>query len=194
MEQLFDVTSGASASAAAWLGQVEDLTKTMTATSGGQILYQLGQRYRQAGRLELAAQSLEQLVQRYPGHPLAESALVWLVHYYASSEIGWQLRRETRFSSQVAGTSVLGAHQATGVVQADYRQSVPGPAAVGAVQSELQSAGRATTAAAGIAPTDRANQALNFAKLIQRGRPELFAEPRVQFPMAAAYRADRNAA
>ncbi len=189
MERLFEVTSGASSNAAAWLGQVEDMTKSMSELSGGQILYQLGQRYRQAGRLELAAQSLEQLVQRYPRHPLAESALVWLVQYYASTEIGWQLRRETQYSAQVAGATVLEAREASSVQQADYQSAVTSPAAVGAVRSGLQTAGRDTTASAGIAPADRAHQALNFAKIIQLGRPELFAEPWVQFPMAVAYRA-----
>ena len=37
--------------------------------------------------------------------------------------------------------------------------------------------------------TQRSSLALNYAKMIQRGRPELFAEPWVQFPMAVAYRA-----
>ncbi len=109
LEQLFEVTAGASSNAAAWLGQVDDLTKAMSPSSSGQILYQLGQRYRQAGQLELAAQALEQLVQRYPQNPLAESALVWLTQYYASGEIGWQLKRQTRFTTQVAGAVVQDA-------------------------------------------------------------------------------------
>ena len=102
IEQIFDITAGDSANASGWLGQVNDLTRTLSATNAGQVLFQLAQRYRDAGRVELAAQSFEQLVERYPDHALSETALVWLIQYYASGEVGWQLRRQTHVTVQQA--------------------------------------------------------------------------------------------
>ncbi len=217
IEQIFNATSESSANATAWLGQLQDLTKTLTPTSAGQILFQLGQRYRKAGRLELAAQSLEQLVQRYPHHPLTESALVWLVQYYSSGELAWQLRSGTRFDTRVTKAAVTNTGMTQGVMQADFQQAVkdktdrgardfplphalgntPGntpatqtpPPAIGTVRTGLRSIGHTTTAGAHFDISQRAGLALNYAKMIQRGRPELFAEPWVQFPMAVAYRA-----
>ena len=62
IEQIFLTTTGGSAQAAGWLAQVQDLTKSLSARERGQLLYQLAQRYLAAGQVELAAQSLEQLV------------------------------------------------------------------------------------------------------------------------------------
>ncbi len=214
VEQIFNMTSEKSANTTAWLGQVQDLTKKLTPLNAGQVIFHLGQRYREAGRLELAAQSLEQLVQRYPHHPLSESALVWLVKYYSSGELAWQLRSGTRFNSRVITASVASAGMAEGVLQASYQQPVDHDRArdprglplphgiqntpamktpatpVGVVRTGLQSAGQTTTAGAQFDISERAGLALNYAKMIQRGRPELFAEPWVQFPMAVAYRAN----
>ena len=136
-------------------------------------------------------------MERYPHHALSESALVWLVQYYASSEIGWQLQRQTRFSTQVSAASVIHAGVASSVQQADYeqpaRESARRARPAGPLQSELCRRGYSRPAVARrrvweSPPSDRAARALEFAKMIQRGRPELFAEPWVQFPMAVAYR------
>ncbi len=58
IEQIFLTTTGGSAPAAGWLAQVQDLTKSLSTASAGQVLYQLAQRYLAAGQMELAAQSL----------------------------------------------------------------------------------------------------------------------------------------
>lgn len=218
MERVFQSTAGGSAKAAAWLGQVEDLTGELSSSSAGQVLFQLSQRYRKAGRLELASQTLQQLVQQYPKHPLAEKALVWLVRYHASGEIAWQLQRETRFDARVGKAAVVKAGHAASMTRADHRQSPtehnsatlaaqPASAAGsrrgaspkepsasvsmlgGRVQTKLKTDRRTTTAGAQFDLSERTGQALRYAKMIQRQRPALFAEPRVQFPMAVAYRA-----
>lgn len=229
VEQIFELTSGPAANATAWAGQIQDLTKTLTPTSAGQVLYQLSQRYRDAGEMELTAQTLEQLVERYPHHPLSENALVWLVQYYASGEMAWQLRAGTRYDTRVAGASVVQTGMAQAVRQADYQQpmdntpatlhdgrgiprgvplppvaghgqAVPNelnpnelnpnePPQVGVVRSQLMSAGHASTAGAQFGTSDRGALAVHFAKIIQMGRPELFAEPWLEFPTAVAYRA-----
>jgi hypothetical protein len=188
IEQIFEQTAAASSRAAGWLGQVRDLTRSMSAASAGQVLYQLGHRYLDAGQSELAAQTFEHLVERYPDHALAESALVWLVQYYASSEVGRQLRQSTKFSTQQVGVAVTNATTAAGARPADHQQPVQEPASVGAVKTGMQVNGLSSTAGIGITSVERASRALVFAKMIQRGRPELFAEPWVQFPISVAYR------
>ncbi|MFW6169489.1 MAG: YCF48-related protein [Planctomycetota bacterium] len=214
MERVFEMTSGASSQAAAWLGQVEDLTEQLPPLSAGQVLFQLGQRYQKAGRLELAAQTLEQLVEQHRQHPLAEKALAWLVQYYASGEIAWQLQSGTRFNARIAKTSVVEADDIRSVRQADHQQrptkqnsdpparpvSPPTPAqntaptqepstSLGMVQTQLDGERRETTAGSQFDMTQRSKTALKYAKRIQQQHPALFAEPRLQFPMAVAYRA-----
>lgn len=188
IEQLFLKTTGGSAQAASWLAQLQDLTRSLNASSAGQLLFHLGQRYLEAGELELAAQTLEQLVGRYPDHALSETAIVWLIQYYASSEIDWQLRRQ---SQVVADVVVAQPPQiaADGTVKpAGFAQPVPQlPAAPPVVGGPLP-AGPHTAIVAGPQPVDRATRAVNLAQLLQRSRPGLFAEPQVQFPMAVAYR------
>ncbi len=203
IEQIIETNAGASPNKAAWLGQVNDLTSSLSSRSGGQVLYQLAQQYRAAGRLDLAAQTLEQLIDRYPEHPLVESSLVWLLQYYASGEVGWQLQRQTKLSSQLVGASVQSARNVTSVRQAIHEQSIDGAAAIdaaaigaagidaagiSAVETRMQNAGRTTTASAQMADSQRASQALHFARLIQSRRPQLSAEPWVQFPQSVAYR------
>jgi photosystem II stability/assembly factor-like uncharacterized protein len=212
IDQLFQL--GSNTASGVWLGQLQDLTKTLPPHSAGQVLFQLGQRYRRAGQVELAAQTLEQLVERYPHHGLTETALLWLVQYYASGEAAWQLRRATRFDSRLVGSNVSKTETATGVRAADYeaaadrsRSNAPFPLAtrpglaaphtknggeppqVHGIRSQVQSAGHTTTAGAQFDVSDRAGLAVKYARMIQQGRPTLFAEPQVQFPAAVAYRA-----
>jgi hypothetical protein len=184
MEQLLDQTSGDAAAAAGWLGQVQNLTRSLTASSAGRVLYQLGERYREAGQLEMAAQAWEHLVERYPDHALSEPALLWLVRYYASEEVGWQLRRQTMATTQQMETRVTQANEAGGVRQAQFEQ----PSTAAPVRTHSSTLGPATTAGLGLGSADRAARALAIADLVQRSRPTLFAEPQLQFPMSVAFR------
>lgn len=185
MEQLLDRTAGDSSAAAGWLGQVQDLTKSLNTSSAGRVLFQLGDRYRAAGQLEMAAQAWEHLVERYPDHPLCEPALLWLVQYYASGEIAWQLRRQTWASTQNVQTRVTETETtlATGVQPANFEQTT-----VAGVRTGSETHGTRSTAAPGLGSKDRAERAVAFANQAQRGRPTLFAEPQLQFPMSVAYR------
>jgi photosystem II stability/assembly factor-like uncharacterized protein len=188
VEQIFEKSTDATGPAAGWLGQVQDLTKSMTGPSAGQVLYHLGQRYLVAGQWELAAQSFEQLVERYPDHPLSETALVWLIQYYASGETGWQLRKQTHMVSQVAAAQVTQSQMATGVRSAGHEQSGNASMGVGVVQAGFDTRAATATASSDSGRTERAARALGFAKIVQATRPGLFAEPRVQFPVSVAFR------
>jgi photosystem II stability/assembly factor-like uncharacterized protein len=188
IEQIFLTTTGGSPQAAGWLAQVQDLTRSLSAANAGQVLYQLAQRYLAAGQMELGAQSLEQLVARYPDHALSENAMVWLIQYYASSEVGWQLRRQTQVTTQVVAAQIAGRPIDGAVEPAGYAQPITESAVANAVPAGSAPPGTASTAGLSAGSLDRAAQALNFAKLVQRGRPGLFAEPWVQFPMSVAYR------
>jgi hypothetical protein len=189
IEQICAKSADASGQTAGWLGQVQNLTKSMNGTNAGQVMYQLGQRYLVAGQWELAAQSFQQLVERYPDHPLAETALVWLIQYYGSSEVGWQLRRQTHIVSQVATTEVAQSQMTAGVQPAGHERPLTEPADIGAIQTGFEMRGPTATASFGNGPTERATRALEYATMVQRTLPGLFAEPWVQFPVSVAFRA-----
>ncbi len=188
IEQIFLATTGPAAQPAGWLAQVQDLTKSLSAASAGQLLYQLAQRYLAAGQVELAAQSLEQLVSRYPDHALSDTALTWLIQHYASGEIGWQLRRQTQATTQIAVGEPPRASPSGGVQPAGLLQPVPGPVLAGAEGAGFVPFNAQAVPGPASMAVDRAARAVEFATWVQRGRPALFAEPSLQFPTAAAYR------
>jgi hypothetical protein len=184
LEQL--LRNRATADSASWIGQVHELTRGLSAASAGDVLSQLGQRYSDAGQFELAAQAFQQLVERYSDHAMAEGALIWLVRYYSSGEIAWQLQRKTRFQT---GQGELAVSKANALdVQAGNFEAEVQPPTVHSVQTSFQMRDKVSTAGINTRTSDRSNQALNAAKLIQRHRPVLFAEPRIQFPVSVAYR------
>ncbi len=78
--------------AAAALGQVSQLIAHLDTDSAAEVLYRLGNEYAQAGHWALGAETFETLAERYPEHPLCEAALRWLVAYWASSEVAWDVQ------------------------------------------------------------------------------------------------------
>lgn len=75
----------------AWLAQVTEMTKGLSPASSARIMYHLGQRYQASGESELAAEVFTTLVEKHARHPLADAALLWLIHYYASAEAAHRL-------------------------------------------------------------------------------------------------------
>lgn len=71
----------------AWRSQVLGLTSGLDHDSGAELLYELANGYRTAGQLDQAADTYYMLARRYTDHPLTESSLLWLLRYYASSEV-----------------------------------------------------------------------------------------------------------
>ncbi len=153
-----------------WLGQLGDLTSGLDESSSSQLLYQLAGQYLQRGNWELAAGTYEALVERHPQHPLAHSAQVWLLHYYASGEAAWRVRQS---SSAVAQQST-GGFPAQGVVPASAALPMQGRrTAVGSERAQLD---------------ERLGKANQIGKELERTRPTLYAEPSIGFPLASAHR------
>jgi photosystem II stability/assembly factor-like uncharacterized protein len=130
------------------LAQSGELIRGLDDDSAARMLYHLADQCHRTGRWTMAAETLTMLADRYPRHPLARPALLWLIRYHTSGEI---------------------AHQRQSAQKAVLRQTPP-PA--------LDSA----------KPEDRLAGAAALGKLIERTRPDLFAEPALRFPLAAAWR------
>ncbi|HRX78790.1 MAG TPA: YCF48-related protein [Pirellulaceae bacterium] len=168
---------------AAWSAQADELVRDLSPQAGGDILYQLAQHYREIGRYELACESLQHLLRKFPSHPLSEAALVWCVEYLGSEEAG------NAFGKQPAVDSHL--------VQQASAASAFNAALPPDVDRQLQVTRYDSRAAqAGFdAPSDVSNpleRLLFQAESVQHLRPALFAEPRLRFAVAAAYRKQGN--
>lgn len=150
----------------AWLGQALTLTTGLDADSGAELLYQLADGYRAAGKLDLAADTLYLLARRYTDHPLADSALLWLLRYYASSEVA---------RAQTPGIATNYSEPPTENREAGVRQASATLAAPGAEQGALSR-------------DERLERAAQLGKYLEQARPALFADPAVRFPIATAQR------
>ena len=147
----------------AWIGQAATLTSGLDPDSGAELLYQLADGYRRAGKMILAADTLYLLARRYTDHPLADSAMVWLLRYYASAET---------------------AHAAPG-------SAVPigGPLANVASNGASTPPNLPQTGDGALSRDERLERASQLGKYLEQARPALFADPAVRFPIAATQRA-----
>jgi photosystem II stability/assembly factor-like uncharacterized protein len=178
-----DPTSGGS-----WLGAVDELTQGLSRASAGGTLYELAWHYHHSGQAESAADALQLLIDRYPQHELAGPAAIWLVQYYASSEAGSRVRHGTRMAM---GDQTAAGRQASYLEPGGEPLSSAQPLATSDPLGEKPSLlvrTRVTTAAAGMNPLDRAHLAHDFGKRMHETQPQLYAQPRLQFALAAAQR------
>ena len=184
VEQLLARIDGGGASLGNWLGQVDELTRGLPARQSGEILWQLGQRYHQAGRSDSAAEALELLLQKHPQHPLTDRAAVWLVQYYASGEMTWRERKQNGASLGVAtATQPAEAAPVATPAQAIEAVSVAGP-----IQASFASMERMGKVSSNMTPSQRTGRAIAIANQLQRTRPTLYADPALRFPLAVAMR------
>ena len=141
-----------------------------------------------------ADQTLRHLAKRHPDHPLVEAALIDLVRHHTSAERMWR-----NHSSRIE-------HQPAETIDANIRQAsaefdVTGTAAQDPLgSSELEVLDNAdvfvpddATSIGG--PADQPSWrtpgiSLKLAQEIKSKRPDLYAEPAVVFPLAAALRTD----
>jgi photosystem II stability/assembly factor-like uncharacterized protein len=184
VEQLLDRIGADGMMGSGWIGQVADLTKDLSSRQTCEILWQLGRKYQLVGKSEQAAEAFQLLVDKHPQHPLADAAALWLIQYYASSEVAWRQRKETRFDVRLA--TATNADQEAGGGQASPEQGRN--KASGAQQASFSAVGVTRTAAPQLSPSERAGRVMVLAKKIEQARPTLFAEPALRFPLAAAAR------
>jgi photosystem II stability/assembly factor-like uncharacterized protein len=130
------------------LAQSSEMIRGLDDDNAGRILYHLADRYYRTGRWSMAAETFTLLADRYPRHPLARPALLWLVQYNASGEAAWRQQAIPKTVVQQISTPVIDTEQLE----------------------------------------DRLGRAAALGKQIERTRPELYAQPALRFPLAAAWR------
>jgi hypothetical protein len=158
---------------AGWLGQIGNLTQGLSPQQTGEVVWQLARKYHAAGKGEQAAEALAHLLDKHPQHPLADAAALWLMQYYASSEVAWRQRKETKYEVQVAAAT------------AGQVELTPAAAAAGPPVSR---AGFTSLAGLSQNPKERSGRALAWSQRVESTRPLLYAEPAFRFSLATASR------
>ncbi|HTU27010.1 MAG TPA: hypothetical protein VMF30_16505, partial [Pirellulales bacterium] len=185
LQAIVSQAEGAQAEAGHWLAEIGQLARSLDDASGAEVLFQLGERYYRQSRWELAAEAFEMVADRYPQHPLAGAALVWLVQYYASGEAAWRCRQGDRLTAQqITAIEPAAAGAGEPAKRAERIASIP--------RGRDAPAQQITTQGGLIGPTDlattRAQRAAALAKRLGEVESSLLAEPHVGFPLAIANR------
>ncbi len=171
-----DPTEGVS-----WLAQLDDLTAGLDSNAAGLTLYEVAQSYLAGGNHDLASDVMRSLLSKHPDHPLAEAALLWLVHYHASGEMANRSLAGER-STRAAGASLISRGAG-----AERRLLHRGNGRINMLENfrlaSRQTAGGATPPAA-LHP----DPVPALAQQIRQSRPDLFAEPSIQFALASVHR------
>jgi photosystem II stability/assembly factor-like uncharacterized protein len=165
-----------------WLAQIDDLTGGLSPEASGEILFELAMTYHLAGRTSLTTDVLRLLVERYPDHPLVESSLMWLVQYYGSDEVSTWLdeghwARPRYLANRGDAPTNLAQPPRT-----PTNQPSTDPALLLLPPVDSEGYGR------GVAHRDRDTYLASLGHFIRQTRPALFADPEIQFPVAAALR------
>ncbi|WP_425396637.1 YCF48-related protein [Aeoliella sp.] len=155
-----------------WSAQVVNLTGGLDAQTGGELLFQLAEGYRETGRQAMAADTLYLLARRYPEHPLAEQALVWLVRYYASGEV-----------AHVASQQQAQAARTRPLANVKYGDNAGAPEEPKVEIPQTSDGGTATLTA-----DERLERATLLGEYMDKARPALFTEPELRFPLVTASR------
>lgn len=78
-----------------WRRQIQGLGLGLEPAAVGVWMTQLADQYVELGKPEMAAYTLELMVNRVGDHALMPSALLWLAQYYSSDEFHWQFLAKT---------------------------------------------------------------------------------------------------
>jgi photosystem II stability/assembly factor-like uncharacterized protein len=186
--------------AAQLLGQTKDIIGAAPPQQAAVQLAQLADEYRRRGQWEHAQAALFELAERYPDQPATLEGLRWLLLFTGSAEVSWQRLRET---SSVERTRIRVDQN---IVQANVRDAMgrareqggsadatDGPASPiqqAAGTGALQFGGGTSQHAARVSQWH--SQAARVAELLQRQNAAYYAEPEVQFPLAALERARKR--
>jgi hypothetical protein len=165
LEQLLERSQGN----AAWGSQVNQMIDGLSDEDTGQLLIQLAEGYRKAGRLELAADTYFLFTRRAPDHPLVDPALTWLVQFYASSEISHRASTRSAANRRVAATE---ASKDEDVKQATATLPI----------------NESASPANGLTRDERLRRAAQLADYLKTVRPGVYADPAVRFAEVIAQR------
>jgi hypothetical protein len=179
VDHLLDHLATAGQSGPAWLGQVENLMRGLDVDAGGEVLFRVAQKLRDAGHTELAADVYDLLTRRCGQHESSDAALMWLVQYYASAEAAWAFGRNQGEIEETSAHSAPSGNAYGMVQQAVFHEPTAPPVVDSQIhQSELHEA----------VLQQRARRATTFGQLIQSTRPALYAAPEIRIPLAQADR------
>lgn len=111
-----------------WQRNVVSYAGPLEPMEGAQFMMRLHERYRELGKIELAARSAELLVARWSNSPYAPRCLMWLGQLYASDELGkLVLSREVAAGTlQVDGSQTEASKFAAQYTTTPQRQRVNG--------------------------------------------------------------------
>jgi photosystem II stability/assembly factor-like uncharacterized protein len=165
LEQLLERSQGN----AAWGSQVNQMIDGLSDEDTGQLLVQLAEGYRRAGRLDLAADTYFMFARRTPDHPLVDPALRWLVQFYASSEISHRVSTRSAANRRVLAAD---APSEGGVKQA-------------AAALPINESSPPTN---GLTRDERLRRAAQLGDYLKAARPALYADPTVRFAEITAQR------
>ncbi len=188
VEQLLARIDRGDAAAGNWLGQIDNLTSGLPERHCGEILWQLAERHHRAGQGASAAEAMELLLVRYPRHALADSAALWLVRYYASSEVAWRARKASAYSVQLVSASSQREDAGQVAVPTTDKDGAPLEVVDRSQRAALAGLAHQQTAQPSMTAAQRAGRVLAVTKQFERTRPTLFADPLIQFPLAASQR------
>ncbi len=173
-----------------FLANIGDQTADLAPDRAAEVLFQLAKRYWIKGQPDMAAECFDVIAERHRAHPLAGAALVWLVEYYASSEVAHRDRGTGKFSvRQVSAQAVASPEGAAeglpaGGVGASLRKTSDATLAV-RVLPDGQKASDAEHS------LDRAARATGYMKQLEQVEPAVAFEPHVRFALAVAEQAPR---
>ena len=171
VEQLLARVGKDSSQGIAMLAQINELTDGIGDRGAGEILLALARRYHEAGKSDAAAETLQLLLDRYPQHALVDTAAIWLVQYYSSSEMAHRQRQQSKTIVQTAATADFATEgQSPSITPAGFDGS--DAPANRSVKPDNQ----------------RAGKALAVGRIIERTRPALAVDPRLRFPLLSAHR------
>jgi len=182
--------------AAQIIGQTREIVGTAPPGQAAVQLMQLAEEYRQLGQWEHAQTTLFEVAERFPGEPVALDAMRWLFLFTSSAEVSWQRLRASSTAERTQiriDENIVQANVRSAIDQArSGNDSTGNPFQPG---SPIQQASGSGTVRMGNGVDQHAarleqwqSQAARLAELIERTDPAYFAEPSIQFPLAALER------
>lgn len=175
VEQLIARTNAVAVDDDAWLGQITELTRGMDEAGAARLVYQLGWRYAQSGRTDLAADVFQITAQRYREQPAAEEALAWLICHYTSSEAAWRQRDRSNPQAQPARVHVPVDGPPQGRIAPASFDEPPSPDPPSGASQRA-------------APRRQFGRAQALFQVLEKTNPALAAEPSLLLAIASAQR------